>query len=400
MRPGILIQHAREKVHDTGVVRADIVGFISVVPKVRWPPDAVKSDYFELMLESYAELITNPGRAYFDAVTRRSVQAFFENGGIKCFLFGVCIDSEQDLMVADPYEVAFTPMIDRLREDQEIAILAMPALAYLPFDIDAKGEPIVPWQPVVDMLLRHCREINHRFLILDTPQDLHDRLLIRWVEKMRTAMAPYACYGAIYYPWLKSGDELFPPSGTIAGTYARVDHEHQPFGVRWPPANEVLRGVTHPEVELEWSEAGDFSDVGINPIMSLPAKGVVAWGARTLSRDPRWLHINSRRITSFIGEQLRRDSEWVVFENQRAELWSIVTRMVKNRLDQFWGAGLLSGSQAGSEYLVQCDREINPPEVVDAGQVNVKVVIRPIATTESIVVELRLGSAGSDVGSI
>jgi hypothetical protein len=74
--------------------------------------------------------------------------------------------------------------------------------------------------------------------------------------------------------------------------------------------------------------------------------------------------------------------------------------MVRNRLDQFWGAGLLTGSQAGSEYLVQCDREINPPEVVDAGQINVKVVLRPIGTTESIVVELRLGSAGSDIGSI
>jgi Phage tail sheath C-terminal domain len=380
VRPGINIVHTRDKGRDTGAVRADIVGFIAVVPKNRWPQDAVKGDFFELRLESYAELLSNPGRAFFDPVTRRSVQAFFENGGVTCFLFGVCIESEQDLTVADPLEVAFMPLIDRLREDQEISLLTMPCLAYLPFDIDKKGQPIVPWTPLVDMFLRHCKEMNHRFLILDTPRDLHEQLLIRWVTHLRKTMAPYASFGAIYYPWLKSGDEEFPPSGTIAGTYARVEREHAPFGVRWPPANEVLRGVTHPAVEVGWNEAGNFTDVGINPIL--------------------WIHINTRRITSYIAEQLRRDSEWVVFENQRPELWSIMTRMVRSRLDQFWGAGLLSGSQAGSEYMVQCDREINPPEVVDAGQVNVKIVLRPVATTESIVVELRLGSNGSDIGSI
>ena len=65
-----------------------------------------------------------------------------------------------------------------------------------------------------------------------------------------------------------------------------------------------------------------------------------------------------------------------------------------------WEGGLLAGDQAGSEYLVQCDEELNPPEVRDAGQVNVKVVVRPISTAEYIVVELRLSAEGSVVGSV
>lgn len=400
MRPGIIVQHSREKVNEKGLVRSDIVGFIAVVPKGRWPPDAVVGDFFELALGSYAELLTNPGRHYFDPVTRRSVQAFFENGGANCILFGLCIESERDLMVPDPLEVCFMPLIDRLREEENLGLLCMPSLAYLPFDVDKSGDPIVPYEAVLHLLLNHCREMNHRFLVIDPPRDLHDRLLTRWVNNFRNKVAPVASFGALYYPWLANGDEVMPPSGTVLGSYARIDREHAPFGVRWPPANEVLRGISHPVVELRWGEAGDLTEAGVNPIMVQPARGVVVWGARTLSRDPRWLHINSRRIVSYVSEQLKRDSEWVVFENQRPELWEILSRMVRNRLDQLWGAGLLAGDQAGSEYLVQCDRETNPPEVVNAGQVNVKVVLRPISTTENIVVELRLGSNGSDVGSL
>jgi phage tail sheath protein FI len=82
----------------------------------------------------------------------------------------------------------------------------------------------------------------------------------------------------------------------------------------------------------------------------------------------------------------------VVFEHNRPELWEIVARMVRSRLDRMWGAGLLTGDKAGLEYDVKCDAENNPLEVRNAGHVNVRVDIRPIATAETIVLELRLGS--------
>jgi phage tail sheath protein FI len=87
-------------------------------------------------------------------------------------------------------------------------------------------------------------------------------------------------------------------------------------------------------VPLRWGEGGDLTEAGINPILTQPGRGVVVWGARTLSADQRWMHINSRRIVSYISEQLKRDNEWVVFENQRPELWEIIGRMVRSRLDQ------------------------------------------------------------------
>jgi hypothetical protein len=58
----------------------------------------------------------------------------------------------------------------------------------------------------------------------------------------------------------------------------------------------------------------------------------------------------------------------------------------------------LTGDRAGLEYDVKCDAELNPLEVRNAGLVNVKVVLRPISTTEHIVVEMRLGQGDVEMG--
>ncbi|MFT4628729.1 MAG: phage tail sheath protein FI, partial [Myxococcota bacterium] len=270
-------------------------------------------------------------------------------------------------------------------------LLIMPVLAYLPSRVEPDGTVVVAAEHTYGLLLDHCREMNNRFLVLDAPKDLHEHELLSWVAGFRKRNAEKASYAAIYYPWLMQGDSTFPPSGAVAGVFARVEREAAPFGVRNPPANEVLKGVTHPAVPLRWTETEEFLGAHINLLISSPARGVLVWGARTLSTAPQWRHINSRRIVSMLAEQLRRDNEWVIFENQRPQLWDIVRRTVSGRLSQFWGAGLLTGDKAGSDYLVQCDKETNPPEIVDAGQVHVRVQVRPISTTEFVVVDLRLG---------
>lgn len=389
--PGIIVQHAHEIVRETATVRSDVLGVIGVVTKDRWPKGASPGDFLEMEMHSLDTLANNPAQALFDVSARRAVQAFFANGGQICHLFGLMIESEQDLLASDPFSTVFAALIDRLRGQEDIGLLIMPALGYLPLTYEG-DEPSVGGQPVWEMLLAHCREMNNRFLIMDPPRELHDTALIQWVEAFRKKNKTYASYGSIYYPWLMHGDDEFPPSGSVAGIFARVENAHNPFGVKWPPANEIVKGVTHPSVALRWKEGGDLNGHGINPILVQPSRGVVVWGARTLSTEPNWIHINARRIVSLICEQVRRDSEWAVFENQNDELWSIVTRIVRGRLDQLWSSGCLTGETAGQDYLVQCDRETNPPHLRDQGQLNVVVRVRPISTAEYILVELRLGS--------
>ncbi len=391
MRTGILIQHAHQQRGDTDLVRGDVTGFIGVIPRRRWPSGARAGDFVDQLLKSFAEFAHTPAATLVDPVTARAVELFFLNGGEQCHVLGLCVENERDLVDEGEVERTWISLLDHLRGEENMGLLCMPLLAYVPITLGGRGEATVPQTQTLRMLLDHCREMNNRFLVIDAPQDLHEAALLRWVEELRELAGESASFGALYYPWLMNGDETLPPSGVVAGTYARVELDHKPFGVKWPPANVPLAGVTHPAVEVRWREADRLLEAHINPILSQPNRGLVAWGARTLSRDPRWIHINSRRIASVVAEQLRRDSEWVMFEIQRPELWDIIGRSVRGRLDEMWSAGLLTGPQAGLEYEVQCDAELNPPEVVNAGQVNVKVTMRPISTTEFIVVDLRLG---------
>jgi len=391
LRPGITVQHTREEAVASDLVRGDITAFIGVTPRSRWPRGAVLGDFLEKRITHWDDLVTSPVVTFVDPYTVRAVQQFFQNGGKEARLFGVCATSEAALTSSDPWNDFAFALIDKLRTDDDIGLIVMPILAWIPVQYEPSGRPIVPAQPMIELFAKHCMEMPLRFLVLDAPRDLHDALLTRWVAELRESLGPAAPFVAIYYPWLQNGDDVFPPSGAIAGMYARVEHEHPPFGVYWPPANQVLHHVTHPSVPLKWREGDALVDVHINPILTQPTRGVVVWGARTLSNEPRWMHINARRVVSLVTEQLRRDCEWIVFESQSPELWEVGARIVRNRLDQMWSAGLLTGDRAGAEYLVRCDAELNPPEVRDAGQINVHVELRPVGTTEFIVVELRLG---------
>jgi phage tail sheath protein FI len=264
-------------------------------------------------------------------------------------------------------------------------------MAWLPVSVSRLGEAHTDAEHVYDQLLVHCREMNNRFLILDPPRGLHGELLVRWVRDFRAREQHTRSYGALYYPWLFEGVETFPPSASMAGVYARVEREKGEYGVVWPPANVPVKGVTHLELELSFSEAGDMAEAAINPLILQAGRGIVVFGARTLSSELAYRFINSRRVISMITEQLRRDNEWAVFETNNPHLWDVLDRDVRYRLEQFWRAGLLDGERAGEQYAVTCNATNNPRYLLDAGQVNVEIRMRPVGTTEQIVIDLRLG---------
>lgn len=391
MALGISIQHVTRDDREDREIRSDHVGFLGVIPEARWPVKARVGDFIELSVTSAEAFGQHRTRPFFDAAARAAVLAFFGNGGQRCTLFGICVRDPHHL--ADPAvaDVALRAVLDRLVDDPHIALLAMPCLAWLPCEDDVQGVHVGA-DAVVRRLLRHCAQANDQFLLVDVPAGLEDAEAVRWVASLRADPTLDASFGAVYHPWICQGDVVVPPSGAVAGLFARVDRDHAPYGVRVPPANVPLRGFTHTDLDVPWRDAEALLDAGINPLLVQPGRGLVVWGARTMSADVRWRQITARRIVSFIIERVRRDAEWVVFEHLRPELWETVARMVRARLDTFWSVGLLSGASAGEEYVVQCDAALNPPAVRDAGQVHFRVMLRPVATTEFIEIELALGA--------
>ena len=94
--------------------------------------------------------------------------------------------------------------------------------------------------PNVQMtLIAHCENLTSRFAILDLPQDCTKIDEITTIRNMFDSQ-----YAAMYHPWLEVNDPLdkkntfIPPSGSVAGIYARTDNTN---GVQKAPANEVVR---------------------------------------------------------------------------------------------------------------------------------------------------------------
>lgn len=391
MTLGIGIHHALHSVREDRDIRTDHAGLIGVVPRSRWPDDAGPGDFVELRVDRVGELDTHPVMGFFDAATKMAARAFFANGGASLTLYGLCVTGSRDLLDPGVCASRLQGLLERLCDDEEVSLLAMPALAWLPASWDGRS-PSVGATEAVRRLARHCAEVGHRFLLVDAPQGADEALVTAWVDQIRAMPDIDASYLAVYFPWLMAGDTPLAPSGAVAGVIARTDREHGPHGVRVPPANQEVRGFTHAAVDLTWRQGAGLVEAGVNPVLEQPGRGLVVWGARTLSAEQRWRQITARRIVSYITERVRRDAEWVVFEQMRPELWETVARMVRSRLDVFWSAGLLTGEAPGNDYLVQCDAELNPPSVRDAGVVQVKMLIRPIQATEYIEVELALGA--------
>jgi hypothetical protein len=394
MRPGIVVQYAHAPDRGSERVRSDVAGIIGFIPPERWPEGATAGDLSEIVVRRKGDLWGHPDRDLFDVAARQAAEAFFENGGDCAHVFGVCLSSLDELKSPASAAGVLTPLFDRLRAEDDIAILLAPAAAYFRCEMGRDGTVRSDAEVLYDELLAHCREMNNRFLIMDVPKGLHGEPLLQWIRGYRDREASTRSYGAVYYPWLMKGDEMVPPSGAISGSFSRIEAEHAPFGVAWPPANTPLLGVTHTEVDLDWQEAGVYAGEAINPIVIQQGRGIVAFGARTLSSDPNFKFINSRRIVNMVTEQLRRDSEWAVFETNNPHLWNVLERDVRFRMSEFAGAGLLEDRHEGEGYLVRCDEETNLTVARDEGRVQVQISMRPIGTVETIVVDLMIGGDG------
>ncbi|MSP60388.1 MAG: phage tail sheath family protein [Myxococcales bacterium] len=329
-----------------------------------------------------------------------AVYGFFNNGGSRCFVVNVGAPVSLDIEPAvagsaapagdkkDPAKVdapkAATKSPDRdglyigkdngpgartglkcFEEIDEISIVAAPG-------------QITP--AVADALLSHCENRKDRFAILDSPEGIAGG-----VDKLPRPRD--SKYGAYYFPWIQvydpeRGNVFIPPSGHIAGVYARTDNER---GVHKAPANEIVRGALGLKYNVSKGEQDILNPKGINCIRTMQGGGIRIWGARTLSSDPSWRYINVRRLFIMVETSIERATQWVVFEPNDHRLWKRVTRTISSFLTLVWRQGALFGETPEKAFYVKCDEETNPPETIDVGQLIVEIGLAPVKPAEFVI---------------
>jgi len=248
-------------------------------------------------------------------------------------------------------------------------------------------------------MISHAEQMGDRMAILDTPDGLIPQEVLEW--RMNTAGYD-SKMAALYWPWIEVMDPLtrrpmrVPPSGHIAGVWARVDEER---GVHKAPANEVIRGANGLAFQITHAEQGELNRNGINCIRAFPGRGIRIWGARTLSSDPEWRYINVRRLFNFIAESIMLGTQWSVFEPNDERLWGRLATNIGSFLTRVHRSGALFGASAAEAFYVKCDAETNPPELIEAGQVVCEIGIAPVKPAEFVIFRLSqyTGGGGAEV---
>jgi phage tail sheath protein FI len=295
-----------------------------------------------------------------------------------------------------------------LEEISDITMLICPDLMTMYEHMAAQGKQEAGAEAVAGVqneLLAHCARMQDRFAILDSLPGQTVTEMVNWRRSGANYSKDDGKYGALYYPWIKianpyarnGGDQSLkiPPSGHIAGVYARVDTER---GVHKAPANESIRGALGLERRLIDSEQESLNPIGVNCIRAFPNRGILIWGARTLAEAvSEWRYINVRRLFNFIEESIYEGTQWVVFEPNDMDLWERVRRTITAFLTRVWRSGALFGATPEEAFYVKCDAELNPPEVRNAGQLIVEIGIAPVKPAEFVIFRFKQMEDGGGI---
>jgi len=314
----------------------------------------------------------------------------------------------------------------------EVAIVAIPDIHIHPIDVPPRAPlpqcvpepclpltfvpPVAPPPPdlgelppifsdddiyrVQAALVEHCELKRDRIALLDPPASaaLDDELGVGALRSWRNRFD--SKYAAFYYPWVRVVDPLrlpnrltrdIPPTGHVAGQYARTDFE---VGVHKAPANAPLEWAEDVTVAVGEATHGILNPQGVNVIRTLPGRGIRIFGARTVSSDPDWRYVNVRRLLMMIAESIDRATQWAVFEPNETITRSKIRLSLTSFLLSLWRKGAFAGATPDASFFVKCDEENNPPNERANGRLLAEVGFAPSIPFEFVV--LRVGKTDNE----
>lgn len=370
-----------------------------------------------------------------------TLQMFFNNGGGPCYIVSV---NDYDNAVDAGDDATPTSLLGglaRLEKYDE------PTLIVFPDQMD-----VADYRDVYDGALSHCEKLKDRFVIIDVKEVTDDPIDDAASFRDDGVGISNLKYGAAYYPYLKTtlnygydnsdsagaltithtnvyigsgtpspavpADSTpllhdieqndptlyrsitaeinklhvdLPPSGAVAGIYARVDRQR---GVWKAPANVDVRSAVGPTRKVTHAQQESLnvdatSGKSINVIRTFTGKGTLVWGARTLAgNDNEWRYIPVRRLYIFIEESVKKATEFVVFEPNDANTWLRVKTMIENFLSKLWRDGALAGAKPEEAFFVKVGlgETMNSTDILE-GRMNVEIGLAAVRPAEFIILK-------------
>ena len=209
------------------------------------------------------------------------------------------------------------------------------------------------------------------------------------------AGAPFG-HAAFYGPYIKNASDRFvPPSPFIAGIacsrYVNEGFQQAPAGARYP-----LRGAVGLRFDITAQQQEVTYPLGLNPIRSLPNRGIVAWGARTMSPNALFKYVNTRAILNVLLDVMARSFDDVLFEqiDSAGTLYSRAKSIASQVMGQLYRQGALFGARPEQAYLVVCSDANNTLADLENGTLRLDAYVATSPTLERLVVTVVRTPAG------
>jgi phage tail sheath protein FI len=290
------------------------------------------------------------------------------------------------------------------------------------YDVNIVAIPDRQDTTVQGYLLDHCQgvppKMGTRFAIFDS----QPRAPMTGPGSVADQIQPLASkngFGALYYPWVlvppappppgspppavAPPNLLVPPSGHVAGLYARTDNSR---GVHKAPAgiDAQLQGTIGVEQLLGDTEQGLLNlTYGVNVIRVFRGGQPTVWGARTtavVAGFTNWQYVNIRRLFLFLEASISAGIRFAVFEPNNQELWGKLKRSITAFLTRVWRDGALFGATAKDAFYVRIDDALNPPDQMALGILTIEIGVRPAYPAEFIVVRIGIWAGGSSITEV
>jgi len=216
------------------------------------------------------------------------------------------------------------------------------------------------------------------------------------LNAVKRVVGSFYGHAAFYAPYVKNLDDRFvPASSFVAGIacsrFINEGFQQPPAGSRYP-----LRGVTGLKFQISAQQQEVTYALGLNPIRSLPNRGIVVWGARTLSSSPLFRFVSTRVILNVLTDVMNRSFDDILFESidSASTVYSRVTSIATQVLNQFFRQGALFGNRPEQAYLVICGDSNNSPALLEQGTVRMDAYVATSPTLERLAITIVRTPAG------
>ena len=326
--------------------------------------DFVKCNSFNDFVVHFGDFTIHPEEK---SLLAHAVLGFFQNGGTRCYV----VRGDQITQVSDNSKSNVDEIL-KFSENYEDISLVIPVGTAININERSK-------------IIEHCGKMKDRFAIFHFEEkDQTEEDFLKEESKHRGK-------AAVYHPWVKVFDPAenkdidVPPSGHVAGIYARVDDQQ---GVQKCPANEVVVGVKDVSIGITKEKQDALNPEGINCIRVINGK-IKVWGARTLDIGTDNLnnrYINVCRSFMYLSESIEKGTQWAVFQPNTIALRQQIVRNITDFLLIQWRAGMLFGETQQEAFRVQCDAETNSNAV--QGELKAIVQVALVRPAEFIIIQI------------